>query len=82
MRRARHSPHERAGFDGTVASGAKSSPLAHHHVPDNTMQSRSLSYQCGALMKPGRQRISTKYGPGSEVLPNSGAASAALGGRL
>src|SRR6478672_8132178 len=69
-------------FTGTGASGAKSSPLAHHQVPESTTHSRSDSYQCGALMKPGCQRISTKYWPGSETLPTMGAVSAAPLGKL
>jgi hypothetical protein len=82
MRRSCNAAHERAGrLTGTVASGAKSSPLAHHQVPDRTTQSRSVSYQCGALMKPGCQRISRKYWPGADVLPNKSAESTEFGGK-
>jgi hypothetical protein len=34
---------------GMVSFGWKSSPLATHQVPETTTQSRSVSYQCGAL---------------------------------
>ena len=34
--------------------------LATHQMPETTTQSRSVSYQCGALMKPGYQRVRLK----------------------